>query len=163
VKRGIHFKEQQKFRQPWLWYLMISGVVISIVPLLVFIVNGKIPLGEALLVIAGVLLLNLITIGAFYFATLETKISEDGIAYRWSPFFKKFTVLGWNEVEYVSMRKYAALKFGYHRHKEFGRVHNVDGMYGFHVVMSNGKKYFFGTQQRLSVETTLRQTGKMRL
>lgn len=163
MKRVIHFNERQKFRQPWLWFLMISGIVISIIPLLVFILKGEIPLGEGLLVIGGVLLLNLINIGAFYFATLETKISEDGIAYRWWPFFKKFTVLNWNQVEYVSMRKYSALKFGYHKHKEFGKVHNVDGTYGFHVVMNNGKKYFFGTQQRLSVETVLQQTGKMRL
>lgn len=142
---------------------MISGIIISVIPLLVFILKGEIPLGEGLAVIGGVLLLNLINIAAFYFATLETKISEDGIAFRWWPFFRKFTVLSWNDVEYVAIRKYSALKFGYHTSKEFGKVHNVDGNYGYQVVLNSGKKYFFGTQQRLSVETVLQQTGKMRL
>lgn len=141
---------------------MSTGVIISIIPLLVFILKGETPLGEGLAVLGGVLLLNGINITAFYLATLETKISTEGISFRWWPFFRKFTNLSWHDVDYVQMRKYSALSFGYHITKEYGKVHNVDGMYGFQVVLNNGKKYFFGTQQRLSVENVLQQTGKLR-
>lgn len=162
MKRSIQFKEKQKFRQSWLWFILISSTIISIIPLLVFTLKGEVPLLEGVAVIGGILLLNSINIGAFYYATLETKISPEGIEYRWWPFFRKFTLLNWDDVEHVSMRKYSKMQFGYHKNKEFGKVHNVDGVHGFQVVMSNGKKYFFGTQQKLSVETTLQQTGKMR-
>lgn len=131
--------------------------------MLVFILKGEIPLLEGIAVIGGILLLNAIILSAFYYATLETRISPEGIEYRWWPFFKKFRLISWNDVDHVAMRKYSSLQFGYHKHKEFGKVHNVDGVHGFQVVMSNGKKYFFGTQQKLSVESVLQQTGKMRL
>ncbi len=117
---------------------------------------------EGVAVMGGVMLITVTNLAAFYFTRLEVKFSEEGIAYRWWPFFRKFTVLNWREIESVTMRKYSNLKFGYHTSKEFGKVHNVDGVNGYHVVLLNGRKYFFGTQKRSSVETVLQQTGKMR-
>lgn len=163
MKRNIQFQEVQQFRQPWLWYLLISSSVICLIPLLVFIIKGEIPLVEGILVMAGVVLIMLINIAIFYYIRLEIKMSDEGIFYRWWPFFKKFSVLDWDNIDYVIMRKYSAQKFGFHISREYGRVHNVDGNAGYQVVLRNGKKYFFGTQKKLFAESALQQTGKMKL
>jgi hypothetical protein len=152
----------QQFRQSWLWFLLVSSTIISVLPILVFAIKGDMPLMEGVAGIGVIMLVTALNLGAFYWTRFETNISDKGISYRWWPFFRKFTELKWEDVEYVAMRKYSNFKFGYHSNKEFGKVHNVDGVNGYQVVLQNGKKYFFGTQKKLSVESVLQQTGKMK-
>lgn len=132
-------------------------------PVIIFTASGKLPLLEGLGVLGVVVFLMLINIVVFYYTRLEVKISEEGIAYRWWPFFRKHSVLKWADIDYVTMSKHSALKVGYHFDRKFGKVHKVDGINGYQVVLYNGKKYFFGTQRKLSVESVLQQTGKLKL
>jgi hypothetical protein len=162
LKKHIQYNETQQFRQTWLWFLLLSSSFIGLLPLAIFVLRGDIPLGEGALALGIVLLITIVNLGAFYIVRLEIKMSGEGIAYRWWPFFRKFSQLSWNEVDHITMRKYTNFKFGAHSHKEFGKVHNVDGVNGYQVVLQNGKKYFFGTQKKLSVETVLHQTGKLK-
>ena len=39
----------------------------------------------------------------------------------------------------------------------------VTTLYNYQVILKNSKKYFFGTQRKLSVENVLQQTGKLKL
>jgi hypothetical protein len=162
-KPNIQFREVQQFRQGWLWYLLISGGVISLLPIVVLTISGEVPVSEGMAIIGLVLLITLINLAALYVAKLEIIMNGEGIAYRWWPFFRKFSKLSWKEVEYIKMGKYSRFQFGAHRDKQYGKVHNVDGSQGYQVVMQNGRRYFFGTQKKLSVETVLQQTGKLKL
>jgi hypothetical protein len=162
VRRSIQFSEVQQFRQAWLWYLLVSSSLVSLLPVIVIASTGNEPLWEGLAAIGAILLITGINLSAFYITRLEISMNDEGIAYRWWPFFRRHTTINWKDVEFVSMHKYSAMQFGAHRHKELGRVHNVDGNQGYRVVLHNGKKYYFGTQKRNSVEPVLEQTGKFR-
>lgn len=163
MRRNIQYQEIQQFRQNWLWYLLISSGFISILPLIIFTASGEIKLVEGLTVIGLVLAINIANLLMFYYIRFEIKMSDEGISYRWWPFFRKYSALPWSQVDYVTMRRYSNSKFGYHISKEFGKVHNVNGPDGYQVVLYSGKKYFFGTQRKLSVENVLQQTGKLKL
>ncbi|HYF31147.1 MAG TPA: hypothetical protein VD993_08515 [Chitinophagaceae bacterium] len=163
MRKHIQYHEVQHFRQAWLWYLLISSSFIGLLPLIIFIATGEIPFREGWWVLGIVLGITFINLAAFYYARLEIKMSEEGIAYRWWPFFRKFRTLQWEQIDYITVRKYSALKVGYHYNKEFGKVHLVNSGSGYQVVLYNGKKYFFGTQRKLSVENVLQQTGKLKL
>ena len=161
--RHVQFQEVQHFRQAWLWYLLISSSIISMIPLIVIAAAGEMPLWESLLAIGIIIALMLVNIAVFYYARLETMISNEGISYRWWPFFRKPSVLRWEDIDHVVMAQFRAFKVGFSIDKKLGRVHNVNGPHGFQVVLYNGKKYFFGTQRKLSVESVLQQTGKLKL
>jgi hypothetical protein len=162
MKRNLQFQEVQQFRQQWLWYLLISSSIISLLPLLVFMFAGEMPLIEGALALAIVLAVTLINIAAFYYIRLEIKITDEGIAYRWWPVFRKYSLINWDDIDHVTIRKYSRFQFGFHISRDYGRVHNVDGNMGFQVILRTGKKYFFGTQKKLSVETVLSQSGKLK-
>lgn len=161
--RSVHFQEVQHFRQSWLWYLLVSSSIISMIPLIVFTASGELPLAEGLGALGLVTVLMLLNVAAFYYTRLETKISSEGISFRWWPFFRKPSVLRWEEIDHVAMAQYKAFKVGYTVDKNLGKVHSVSGPHGFQVVLTNGKKYFFSTQKKLSVASVLQQTGKLKL
>lgn len=163
LRKNIQFSEVQQFRQTWLWFLLLSSTLISVVPVLVATLQGEMRTLEGLAAMGLVLLITGINLVLFYITKLEIKISDEGIAYRWWPYFRKFTLLKWSDVEFVQMQKYAAMSYGFHISKKYGRIHNVDGNQAYQVVLQNGKKYLFGTQKKLSVENALQQSGKMKL
>lgn len=163
LKRNIQFSEVQQFRQSWLWFLLVSSSAVSIIPLLVLTIKGEIPPGDGLAGMGFVLCITGTNLVLFYVTKLEIKISDEGIAYRWWPFFRKFSVLKWDDIDYVMMQKYSAMSYGFHISRKYGRIHNVDGSNGYQVVLQSGKKYFFGTQKKLSAENALQQSGKMKL
>ena len=163
MQRGLQFNEVQQFRQSWLWYLLISSSLVSFIPIVVIMASDDVTLLEGLGVIGIVLGITLINLAAFYYARLETKISDDGISFRWWPFFRKFSILRWEDIDHVNVAQFSAFKLGFHFDRKYGRVHNVDGKNGYQVVLKNGKKYFFGTQRKLSVESVLQQSGKLKL
>jgi len=161
--RNIQFSEVQQFRQTWLWYLLLFSFLISMVPVLVLTLRGDLPRSEGIAVMSLMLVIMAIILGLFNVATLETKISDEGIAFRWTPFFKRFTLLKWSDIDYVQIRQYLGLSYGFHFSFRYGRMHNVSGNYGLQVVLKNGKRYFLGTQKRSSAERALQQSGKMKL
>ena len=163
MKKGIQFQEVQQFRQGWFWYLLISSSLLCLIPVIVFMASGQMEWKEGMLVTAMVLGITIINISAFYYARLETRIADDGISFRWWPFFRKFSVLRWEDIDQVNIAQCNAFKLGFHFDRKYGRVHNVDGKNGYQVILKNGKKYFFGTQRKLSVENVLQQTGKLKL
>ena len=150
------FKEVQYFRQWWLWALMIFSMVTVVLLFLVLglkeLQQGKPEMLKALVVVAGLPLLNIL---AFYYACLETRITDEGIYYRWRPFFRKFSFISWSQVEEASIRKYSFMKFGCSWQKGYGKVHNVDGDKGIQLRLTNGKMIFIGSQRIAAVETAI--------
>lgn len=163
MRRRIQYEEVQQFRQPWLWYLLITSSLTGVLPVIVVaFADNDTSVREAVLVIAIVLGITLLNLAAFYYVRLEVRFSDEGIHYRWWPFFRAFSLLRWKDIDHVSIQKYTPFKFGFSISKKYGRVHNVDGNMGYQVILQNGKKYFFGTQKRLAVENVLQQTGKLK-
>ena len=161
----ILFREEQQFRQNWLWIILIASSITTVVILFVTLSAEKKPINEMLLSGSLVLLVTLINLAAFYFAQFETIVTTQGINYRWWPFFKKFSTIKWNDINEAAVRKYPYLKIGYHQRKGFGKVHNVEGGKGIQFVLKNGKKIFIGSQKipgfQYSIEKSINKTVEM--
>ena len=71
--RHVQFQEVQHFRQAWLWYLLISSSIISMIPLIVIAAAGEMPLWESLLAIGIIIALMLVNIAVFYYAQIWRK------------------------------------------------------------------------------------------
>ncbi|MBX2923383.1 MAG: hypothetical protein KF746_14370 [Chitinophagaceae bacterium] len=152
----ILFREAQYFRQTWLWVLLISS---GLVPLLLVIVlsmdtkSQETPAPVWIVpLVAGIQLINA---GCFYFTKLETIITTAGIYYRWAPWFGKYRFLDKTSIRNVQVLKYPYFKYGYHRRKGFGNVHNTNGDKGFRVTLRNGKMFFLGSQKINTVTNVL--------
>ena len=163
--KQILFSEVQRFRQGWLWVLLITSSVVSIVLFTVTMIEEKKPLQEVLLFGSLIFFITLINIGAFYFVRFETYVTTQGINYRWWPFFQKFSTINWNDIGQAAVRNYPYFKIGYHRRKGFGNVHNVAGGKGVQLTLKNGNKIFIGSQKILafhhSIEKSINKTVAM--
>jgi len=137
------YEETQKFRQPWLWALLIGclGIIIY---------SGQF--------VGAVVILTVMAL--FWFLTLQTKIDEEGIAYRWFPFQPRYQRIKWSLIEQVVVRDYAAIiEFGGWgmRFSWYGIAHTVSGHHGIEI-RRRGKKRFLliGTQYPKKVQEILR-------
>lgn len=152
----ILFRETQHFRQTWLWVLLISSGIISLLPVVVVsidTISQETPTPVwAIPLILGIHLINL---GCFYFTRLETIITTAGIYYRWAPWFGKYRFLDKTGIRDVRVLKYPYFKYGYHRRKGFGNVHNTNGNKGFRITLSNGKMFYLGSQKINTVTNVL--------
>lgn len=128
------YKETQKFRQPWLWVLLLYSLGV--------VLYRWQPVGVA--VVLGVLSL-------FWFLALETQIDEKGIAYRWLPFQRHYRLIKWSDIEQITVRDYAAIgefggwgiRFSWH-----GMAHTVSGHHGIELKRKGKKRtLLIGTQQ----------------
>lgn len=140
---AVYYTEVQKFRQPWLWALLLFSL---------FVVLYREQAGAWILV--GVLAL-------IWFLQLETTISEQGIAYRWLPFQRRHFLVQWHEIDTVTVRSYAPVaEFGGWgiRFSWQGTAQTVSGKFGI-VIKRKSKKRFLliGTQHPEKVRQVLEQ------
>ena len=153
------YKEIQKFRQPWIWILLItSGLLIS----LVFGVGiekqimhgqkfGNHPMSDPGLIImfVSVMLLFVVLALLFGFAKLTTLIDDRGVAFRFFPFQFKFRRVDWSMLEssevitYNPVRDYGGWGI---RSSSRGKAYNVSGDKGLQLRLKNGKNILIGTQ-----------------
>lgn len=154
----ILFKEDQQFRQAWLWAIIISGSLIPLVLVSVMLPQDKnISWQEAFLTIALIAGISSINVIAFYLTKLETVVTEDGIFYRWVPYRKRYSQLSWGQIGTITVKKYPYLKYGYHTSRDFGKVHTIDGNRGILFELVDGKRVYIGTQKLSALQHTLEQ------
>ncbi|MEO8086574.1 MAG: hypothetical protein ABI763_07130 [Bacteroidota bacterium] len=160
--KSILFSEKQKFRQWWIWVLI---VIISCIELNIFyraIIPGHHHYLGSIYIYA---FLNLLVIILLLILRLETEISEAGISYRFFPFHTRQQTISWTEIEKGYVRKYNpiseyggwGLRLGLFRS---GKAYNVSGNMGFQLVLKNGKSLLIGTQKPEEIQTVLRQLSE---
>ncbi|CAN5480808.1 hypothetical protein BH11BAC1_BH11BAC1_28590 [soil metagenome] len=160
--RSILFSEKQKFRQWWIWVLI---VIISCIELNIFyreIIPGHHHHYASIYIYA---FLNLLVIIILLISRLETEISEVGISYRFFPFHARQQTIAWTEIEKGFVRKYYpiseyggwGLRLGLFRS---GKAYNVSGNMGFQLVLKNGKSLLIGTQKPEEIQTALRKLSE---
>lgn len=166
MKRAL-FKEEQRFRQPWMWLLLIPSFITTIVlfgygfekQLFQGETWGDNPMSDEGLLIMGIFVF-LMMIGLtilFYKMKLITEIREDGIYYRYPPMIMKFRMIKPDNIEKYEIRKYKPIKeyggWGIKtnglktKRQKFGTAYNVSGNIGLQLQLSHGKKILFGTQR----------------
>ena len=140
----VIFQETQRFRQIWIWALIlgISGFSISSL----FLLEDKAPLtfGDLAFPIGMVLLLNVLFLGF----KLSTQIERDSLSYRFFP-FTRWRTFRFEEIETLELVEYNGLwEYGGWGIKWNGDTwsYTTGGKWGV-IVKTTDKKFLLGTQQ----------------
>lgn len=163
------FTERQKFKQWWLWLILLGingiffyGVYKQLIGEEQF---GDNPMSNTgLLFATGItLLISFVIINC----RLDTIIKEDGIYVRFFPFYFKFKYYGWESLTKAFVRTYSpiseyggwGLRLGL-----FGKgtAYNVSGNKGLQLEFSDGKKLLIGTNKPNEITETLTKIGHLK-
>lgn len=164
----ILFSERQKFRQWWIWLLLL-------------LVNGLMLFGFCQQVIGGLpfgtkpqsngsltfgVLLSLVVTFFISQVSLDTQVRKDGVYVRFFPFRLSFKQYSWAQITRAYIREYNPLmEYGGWgiRYGLFGRGRalNVAGNKGLQLEFTDGTKLLIGTQEPAQLETVLRQLGRL--
>jgi hypothetical protein len=150
----ILFREEQKFRKTWVWLIVILSFMLAIGGL---IVMGYTDPKEARLAIALVLPVEILVIAIFYYTRLETKVSSEGVAYRWKPFMRKFRTIHAAEIQSAELMKAPTLHYGYKWSLKHGTIHNVSGEKGIRFNLNSHKKVFISSQKHIAFQHAVDQ------
>lgn len=152
LKIDILFLETQKFKQWWIWIILISinGVLLytlySQVILGMPISNN--PMSNLGLVFANIF--SLLISVLFVNFSLETRIKKEGLYVRFFPFHLKFRYFAWKEIEKSYVRQYKPImEYGGWGIRGFGKnkALNMSGNMGLQLEMKDGNKLLIGTNK----------------
>jgi len=158
----LYFKEQQRFKQWWIWIL-----IIGITGLMLYFVIQQLILDKQVgdnpapdVVICFFSILPFLMIWLFLSLKLETEIRKEGIYFRFKPFHRKFKFYPWDNISKYYVRKYRPiLEYGGWGIRigpgKYGKAYNVRGNMGLQLELKNGKRILIGTQKPEELERAL--------
>jgi len=163
MKEEILFFERQRFRQAWLWAIIIgiNGIFVYgfIRQVLMGHVFGDKPMSNAGLLIS--LVISLIVTTFFLSIRLETIIKMDGIYVRFFPFHFQYKKYEWEQVSQIYVRKYHAIGeyggWGYKIMIGSGKAYNISGNMGIQLVLKSKKRILIGTVKPEEVTEVLKK------
>lgn len=146
------FSESQRFRQWWVWALLIGveGLMIYGLNEQIFLHKsfGTNPTSDSGLIIS-VASITLVLI-SFWVIRLDTSIDDEGIHVQFFPFHLKKRHYPWETIQSIAVRNYRPIvEFGGWGIRGFGsnRALNISGSIGLQIHFKNGKKLLIGTQK----------------
>jgi hypothetical protein len=160
--KSPYFKEEQKFKQAWMWLIIIPSVVGTLVYFsFAFnkqIINGE-PVGNNPISDTGLIILGSFTIllmlgltMLFYKMRLKVEVDRTGIHFTYPPMILKNKSILKPEIESYIIREYnPIMEYGGWGVKQssmkWGKAYNVSGNTGMQLYLKDGKKVLFGTQR----------------
>ena len=149
----VLFREVQRFRQLWIWVVIIFLMGLSWYSFVQQIV-AKIPFGTRpapdLIVIAMWIFFGWAFPLMVLTAGLTTEVRGDGIYIRYIPFHRKFRTMPFEAIQTYEARTYRPLKeyggWGI-RYGAAGKAYNVSGKRGVQLVLVSGRKILLGSQK----------------
>ena len=160
-----YFREEQQFRQSWIW-LIIGSSLLALIPLwygvyqqlVLGIPWGDDPASDGMLVlvVAGMTLLIGSLLYLFRISRLFVSLDSEGVKYRFTPFHRRIHAIPWTEVNKAFVRTYRPIiEYGGWgiRYGLKGRAYNVSGNEGLQLELKSGRRVLFGTKEpdRLAV------------
>ena len=150
----VNFQETQRFRQFWIWALIlgISGFSISSL----FLLEDKEPLtlGDLAFPLGMILLLNIL----FLSFTLTTRIEANSLSYRFFP-FTRWRTFRFEEIEALDLIEYNGLwEYGGWGIKWNGDTwsYTTGGKWGI-IIKTTNKKFLLGTQKPEEVRQVINE------
>lgn len=154
------FRESQRFRQWWLWLILLPSTLVTLVPMGYGLYSqlvlkkpfGNHPTGDTALIITTALVtaLMLFLLWLFYILELQTCITEEGIRYRFFPFRWKYKMIKRSEITDLEVIKYNPIGdyggWGI-RYGSKGKALNVSGNMGLMIRLTSGKNLLLGTNK----------------
>lgn len=160
----ILFSETQRFKQWWLWILLISINSLMLYGAYMQIIKGqqfgdKPARNSELLFGCGISLLITIFVLSI---RLDTLVKEDGIYVRLFPFQLTFRFFPLNTLKECYVRKYYpiaeyggwGLRIGLFGK---GKAYNISGNEGLQLKFNDGKKLLIGTQKPNELQEVINQ------
>src|SRR5262245_32433855 len=136
------FEENQSFRQPWLWALMLATLAFLLVASLHAPGSQAVPW-----VVLGV---TLVVALLLYSMRLSVQVDAEAVRIRFLPVWKKTIPLGdivhWEAHTYRPLLEYGGWGI---RYAPFGKgwAYNVHGNQGVQLELTNGKRILVGSQR----------------
>jgi hypothetical protein len=136
------FEENQSFRQPWLWALMLATLAVLLVASLLAPGSQAVPW-----VVLGV---TLATALLLYSMRLSVQVDAEAVRIRFYPIWKKTIPLGdivrWEARTYRPVLEYGGWGI---RYTPFGKgcAYNVRGNRGVQLELANGQRILVGSQR----------------
>lgn len=164
MNNEILFSETQKFRQWWLWVILIGINALLLYGVYQQVLKGqtfgsKPASNTELLVITGITLLLTIFI---LFIRLDTYIKEDGVYVKFFPLHVKARHYSWPQLSKCYVRKYSPIReFGGWglRIGLFGKAYNISGNQGLQLEFADDRKLLIGTQKSKQLTEALIRVG----
>jgi hypothetical protein len=146
----LFFEEEQRFRQPWLWALMLgNGLFLAAIFGTAAVQRPDRATAIAVAAAFAFSVLGLVAL-LLYTARLSVRLDSEAIHIRFSPFLRRRIPLteiqGWQARTYRPIREYGGwgVRVGL-----FGRgsAYNVSGNRGVQLSFSDGKRLLIGSQR----------------
>lgn len=144
----ILFSEHQKFKQIWIWIVLLSVTIGLLVVLIFHIIKeqGFIFESIGLIITLGISFL-------VYKSELLVTIDDTKINYKFSPFQSAEQTIPFSDIQKLSLIQYDPIKdYGGWGMKISatgkGRSYTISGNQGLLVLLKDGKQILFGTQQK---------------
>jgi len=158
-----YFTEEQYFRQPWLWIVILFFPAFSLYGIFEQVIQGN-PIGNQPMSDEGVISFSiLIGLGLpilFWFMKLKLRVSDHGLHYQFFPVHFKERLIPFEDIKHYKARTYSPLK-------EFGgwgirfgfesKAYNVKGDKGLQLELTNGRKVLFGSQDHKALEKAMKK------
>jgi len=156
-----HFEEKQRFRQWWIWVILLMPSVGVVVGLAFEYKSTAHHSTDSLLGLAILLLVGL----ALLLVRLDTRIEPSGISVRFYPIHLKFKRFSWDELESVHVRKYNPIgEFGGWGYRSWGgkkgNAWNISGNKGIQLKFKSGRELLIGTLKPEQVEGFLLELAR---
>ncbi|MEZ0007558.1 hypothetical protein ABH942_002940 [Flavobacterium sp. 28YEA47A] len=165
----ILFTERQRFKQWWLWLILLGINGLFLVGVFKQVVSGQQfgdkPMSDiGLLITAGLTILLTILFVNF---RLDTLIKKDGIYVRFFPFHLKFRYYAWEKLTKSFVRQYSpiaeyggwGLRYGF---LGKGKAFNVSGDKGLQLEFIDNKKLLIGTNKPDELTEVLERIGQLK-
>jgi hypothetical protein len=143
----ILFHEVQRMREGSIWWLFVVMSLFTLGLVLWLAVRGEIPKQEVLIVFVLVVPTFMAAFYLMYVAKLETTIKEEGVYYRWAPFFRKPFLIRRETIARTEERKSPLWQYGFNLFPGYGKLHTVKGRQGIQFYLTNGRRIYIGTQE----------------
>ncbi len=163
----VYYKEEQGFRQWWLWLLLllVCGIWIwqFVQQIFLKVPFGNNPAPDIAVYLTGIFPLAVILL--FRFLRLETIINDTGVYYRFKPFQRIPKEIKPEDIAGFEVRKYKPIKdyggWGI-RYGLKGKAYNVSGNQGVFFTLKNRKIFMLGTQNPILIKSALDKLMKKR-
>jgi hypothetical protein len=167
--RDIVFREVQRFKQPWLWALILLATGFAWFTFIWELYASLSPDREGSPVWLAAVIMFLVGVGLpalFISSKLVVEVKRDGIYYRYHPFQRSTHRIAYEEIKTVEARTYRPIAeyggWGIRRgwRKGSGSAYNVYGNEGVQLELTGGKRVLFGSQRAGEFANSLRLVTK---
>ena len=168
MENKILFAERQKFKQWWLWLLLLGINGMFVFGIFIKTVGSKVVVDNSTnnnpsIIGLGVVLLVTIL---FLLIKLETIVKEDGIYVRFIPFQIAYRKYAWEKINKAFVREYSPIGeyggWGFRYGIRNGKALNISGNKGLQLIFTNNSRLLIGTNKMENLEYTLKQINQIK-